>query len=73
LLGPVVGAALVIVVKSVVSGFIERWNMLLGVIFVVIVIFMPEGLVPGSVRLWRRFSRKSDAIDTASAGREAQT
>ena len=73
LLGPVVGAALVIVVKSVVSGFIERWNMLLGVIFVVIVIFMPEGLVPGSVRLWRRFSRKSEAIDAASAGREAQT
>lgn len=53
LLGPIVGAALVIVVKSVVSGFIERWNMLLGAIFVAIVILMPEGLVPGSVRLWR--------------------
>ena len=56
LLGPIVGAALVIVVKSVVSGFIERWNMLLGAIFVAIVILMPEGLVPGTVRLvaaWR--------------------
>jgi len=28
--------------------------MMLGVIFVAIVTFMPEGLVPGSVRLWRR-------------------
>jgi branched-chain amino acid transport system permease protein len=73
LLGPIVGAALVVVVKSVVSGFIERWNMLLGAIFVVIVILMPEGLVPGSVRLWRRFSRKSDAPDAASTGQEAQT
>jgi branched-chain amino acid transport system permease protein len=53
LLGPIVGAALVVVVKSVVSGFLERWNMLLGAIFVAIVILMPEGLVPGSVRLWR--------------------
>jgi len=53
LLGPVVGAALVVVVKSVVSGFLERWNMLLGAIFVAIVILMPEGLVPGSARLWR--------------------
>jgi branched-chain amino acid transport system permease protein len=53
LLGPIVGAALVVVVKSVVSGFIERWNMLLGAIFVAIVILMPEGLVPGSARLWR--------------------
>jgi branched-chain amino acid transport system permease protein len=61
LLGPVVGAALVVVVKSVVSGFIERWNMLLGAIFVAIVILMPEGLVPGSVRLWRLALRKPAA------------
>ncbi|HEY1311981.1 MAG TPA: branched-chain amino acid ABC transporter permease [Pseudolabrys sp.] len=53
LLGPIVGAALVVTVKTVVSGFIERWNFLLGAIFVAIVILMPEGLVPGSTRLWR--------------------
>jgi branched-chain amino acid transport system permease protein len=58
LLGPIVGAALVVVVKSVVSGFIERWNMLLGAIFVAIVILMPEGLVPGSARLWRLAFRR---------------
>jgi branched-chain amino acid transport system permease protein len=53
LLGPIVGAGLVVVVKTVVSGFIERWNFLLGAIFVAIVILMPEGLVPGTARLWR--------------------
>ena len=58
LLGPIVGAALVVVVKTVVSGYIERWNFLLGTIFVVIVILMPEGLVPGSARLWRLAMRK---------------
>jgi branched-chain amino acid transport system permease protein len=58
LLGPIVGAALVVTVKSVVSGFIERWNMLLGAIFVAIVILMPEGLVPGSARLWRLAFRR---------------
>jgi branched-chain amino acid transport system permease protein len=61
LLGPVVGAALVVVVKNVVSGYIERWNFMLGAIFVAIVVFMPEGLVPGAVRLaraaWRGISR----------------
>lgn len=55
LLGPIVGAALVVVVKTVVSGFIERWNFLLGAIFVAIVIFMPDGLVPGTRRLVRRW------------------
>jgi branched-chain amino acid transport system permease protein len=53
LLGPIAGAVLVILMKDVASAFIERWNFVLGAIFVVIVIFMPEGLVPGSVRLWR--------------------
>ena len=53
LLGPIAGAAVVVVVKNVASAYIERWNFVLGAIFVVIVIFMPEGLVPGSRRLWR--------------------
>lgn len=53
LLGPIAGAALVVAMKNVASAYIERWNFVLGAIFVVIVVFMPEGLVPGSVRLWR--------------------
>jgi branched-chain amino acid transport system permease protein len=58
LLGPIVGAALVVVMKNVASAYIERWNFVLGAIFVVIVVFMPDGLVPGTVRLarWARWS-----------------
>jgi len=65
LLGPIVGAALVVIVKTVVSGFIERWNFLLGAIFVAIVIFMPDGLVPGTQRLMRRW-RGAGARNKAS-------
>jgi branched-chain amino acid transport system permease protein len=36
-----------------VSAYVERWNMALGIIFVLIITFMPEGLVPGTVRLSR--------------------
>ncbi len=53
LLGPIAGAAIVVVMKNVVSAYVERWNMVLGLIFVAIITFMPEGLVPGSVRLWK--------------------
>ena len=53
LLGPIAGDALVVVVKNVASAYIERWNFVLGAIFVVIVVFMPEGLVPGTARRWR--------------------
>jgi branched-chain amino acid transport system permease protein len=53
LLGPIAGAAIVVVMKNVASAYIERWNLLLGVIFILIISFMPEGLVPGSMRLAR--------------------
>jgi branched-chain amino acid transport system permease protein len=53
LLGPIFGAAIVVIMKNVVSAYVERWNLVLGVIFILIISFMPEGLVPGSVRLWR--------------------
>jgi branched-chain amino acid transport system permease protein len=66
LLGPIVGATLVVAVKTVVSGFIERWNFLLGAIFVAIVILMPEGLVPGTARLWRLAFRKRNAAPPAN-------
>jgi branched-chain amino acid transport system permease protein len=53
LFGPIAGAAIVVIMKNVVSAYVERWNLVLGVIFVAIISFMPEGLVPGSARLWR--------------------
>ena len=53
LAGPLVGAAIVMLVKNYLSATIERWNMLLGFIFVFIVVLMPEGLGPGMRRYWR--------------------
>ncbi|GAC1328100.1 MAG: branched-chain amino acid ABC transporter permease [Beijerinckiaceae bacterium] len=57
LAGPIAGAAIVVIMKNVVSAYVERWNMVLGIIFVLIVSFMPEGLVPGTARLWCAASR----------------
>ena len=69
LLGPAIGAALVVIVKNVVSAYVERWNFMLGAIFVAIVVFMPEGLVPGAVRLtraaWRAATRQKSAAAAA--------
>ncbi len=51
--GPLVGAALVVLLKNVASAYIDRWIMLLGFVFVLIVIFVPGGLVAGVGR-WRK-------------------
>ena len=49
--GPVVGAALVLLLKNYASAYIERWNMLLGLVFLFIVLVMPTGIVPGLGKL----------------------
>ena len=68
LTGPIVGAAIITLVKNVVSTYVERWNTLLGTIFVVVIIFMPYGLVPGCTQAWQRLRH---GIKTRKAARAA--
>ena len=58
LAGPLVGAAIVIFLKNYVSAYIERWNMLMGFVFVFIVVFMPEGVVPGAKRIFLKCKQR---------------
>jgi branched-chain amino acid transport system permease protein len=52
LVGPLLGALVVVVLKNYASAYVERWNMLLGMVFLIIVIFMPAGLVSASA-VWK--------------------
>jgi branched-chain amino acid transport system permease protein len=49
LIGPAIGAALIVFLETVVSAYTERWLLLLGLIYVVVALFAPRGLV-GLVR-----------------------
>jgi branched-chain amino acid transport system permease protein len=49
--GPVAGAAIVLLLKNYASAYVERWNMLLGLVFLFIVLVMPSGIVPGLGKL----------------------
>jgi branched-chain amino acid transport system permease protein len=59
LAGPAVGAALVLLLKNYASAYIERWNMLLGLVFLFIVLVMPTGIVPGVQKLTARLRGRS--------------
>lgn len=54
--GPVVGTALFIGLRELISGFFERWQLFVGIVFVFIVIFLPEGLyvIPEKIKGYRR-------------------
>ncbi len=56
--GPLVGAVLVTGFQQVLSSVFERWSTLLGVLFILSVIFAPQGIVGGVTELGRRMSRR---------------
>jgi branched-chain amino acid transport system permease protein len=45
LFGGFIGAAAIIALENVVSAYTERWQMVLGITFVLIMIFAPEGII----------------------------
>jgi branched-chain amino acid transport system permease protein len=49
LLGALIGSALVIVLENAVSLYTERWLMVLGLMFIVTMIFAPQGVM-GAIR-----------------------
>ena len=45
LLGPTIGAAVIVGLENIISGYMERWVLVLGVIYVLVTLFAPTGLV----------------------------
>ena len=72
LTGPIVGAIIITLIKNVVSTYVERWNTLLGAIFIAVIIFMPLGLVPGFRALWLRFANRNKPKTPAAAAEPAE-
>ena len=60
-MGPLVGAAIVVLVENVVSNSFERWPTLLGVIFILAILFARSGLVGSAAKLLERWRKRSDA------------
>ena len=57
LFGAFVGAATVILLQNTVSTYTERWPTVLGLVFIVVMIFAPEGIVGTIIRIhrgWRK-------------------
>lgn len=54
LVGSFVGAAVIIILENVVSGYTARWPMVLGAMFIVTMIVAPEGILGALRKLLRR-------------------
>jgi branched-chain amino acid transport system permease protein len=60
LFGPMLGAAFMLYFENVVSATMgEQWLLILGLVFMLVVIFLPGGFVDGGRRLWRWWHNRS--------------
>lgn len=67
LAGPLVGAVTVLLFANIVSIWTDRWVSMLGLVFLLVVVFLPEGLAPGLTRWWRSWRpEKKMAADEAA-------
>ncbi|MDC3413985.1 branched-chain amino acid ABC transporter permease [Aquibacillus sp. 3ASR75-11] len=64
MLGPVLGAALFVILETVVSSYTDSWMLIVGSVFIIFVIFFPKGIVgigQSLMRLAKKRKLKYDA------------
>jgi branched-chain amino acid transport system permease protein len=72
LAGAFVGAGVVVYIQNEVSSWLERWQTLLGVVFVLVVIFAPDGIVGAWTRyVWAPLLRRLGAGQAAARAERA--
>jgi branched-chain amino acid transport system permease protein len=59
LFGAFIGSATILMLENVVSSYTERWQTVLGLTFIFVMIFAPEGIIGKLGALLARASRKS--------------
>ncbi|HME42293.1 MAG TPA: branched-chain amino acid ABC transporter permease [Syntrophorhabdales bacterium] len=58
-LGPMLGAAVTVSLRTFVSGFTDYWTLILGILLVLVILFLPEGLLGYVFEVWKRRTSES--------------
>jgi ABC-type branched-subunit amino acid transport system permease subunit len=73
LVGPIIGAISVNALKSwATTKYPDYWLIILGVLFILIVLFMPKGIVgvPGQIKAWLTKRKASESAPAIAATTE---
>ena len=65
LLGPALGAAVIVFLKNLVSVYTHRWLLILGAVYITTIVYAPQGII-GLLRE-RRHARRRAAIQPATS------
>jgi branched-chain amino acid transport system permease protein len=73
LYGPVLGATIVLLFTQIASSYVERWVGLLGVLFLAVVLFMPDGVLPWLQRFLNGIRMRADRDEGSNEATQITT
>jgi branched-chain amino acid transport system permease protein len=68
LLGSLVGAGVVVFVSNALSNLTQRWQLILGALYVVILMYAPDGLLGAARRIGQAVARRFPRLAAAPGG-----
>jgi branched-chain amino acid transport system permease protein len=68
LLGPLIGAAVVVLVETVLSSYVDRWPTVLGLIFILVILFARAGIAGSTRKLVNRLRRHPPSAPPGDGG-----
>jgi len=67
LIGPALGAGIIIFLKNFVSAYTQRWLLIVGTIYILTILYAPQGLV-NLLKDWLKGNRKKTQIEPGFSG-----
>jgi branched-chain amino acid transport system permease protein len=52
--GPMLGAAIMVALRTFVGSYTEYWTLILGVVLILLIFFLPDGIMGINIRTWLR-------------------
>jgi len=58
MLGPILGAGLLVTLETIVSSYTELWMLIIGIVFIIFVVFFPKGIVGIGESIYKSVKKK---------------
>ena len=62
LIGPILGASIIVLVQEVLSDFLREWLVFVGMSYVVLILFLPKGLFPMFSRIFQNRGNRLSSL-----------
>jgi len=61
--GPMLGAAIMVALRTFVGSYTEYWTLILGVVLILLIFFLPDGIMGINFRTWLRNRERRRSTD----------